>query len=144
MRSFSRARPGTAPASPETEASEAWDRAYVDAYGGLPSHPFVREAYDATIALAFAAEAAGSLEGAAIRDALVRVASPPGLLVLPGADSVPAGLENIRAGGLVNYEGAATALDWNAAGDVTNGFVGIWAYIGGHIVEQAVVPVSLE
>ena len=136
--------PGTAPASPETEAFQAWDRAYVDAYGGLPSRPFVREAYDATIALAFAAEAAGSLEGAAIRDALVRVASPPGLLVLPGADGVRAGLENIRAGGRVNYEGAATALDWNAAGDVANGFVGIWAFIGGHIVEQAVVPVSLE
>ncbi len=136
--------PGTAPASPETEASEAWNRAYVDTYGELPSRPFVREAYDATIALAFAAEAAGSLEGAPIRDALVDVASPPGLLVLPGADGVRAGLNNIRAGGLVNYEGAATTLNWNAAGDVRDGFVGLWAYIGGHIVEQAVVPVSLE
>ena len=91
-----------------------------------------------------AAEAAGSLEGAALRDALVSVASPPGHAVLPGAAGILAGLEAVRGGNDVNYEGAATTLDWNADGDVTNGHVGIWAYVGGAIVEQAIVPISLE
>ena len=136
--------PGTAPASPDTEASEAWNQAYIAAFGALPSLPFVREAYDATIAIVLAAEAAGSLEGAALRDALVSVASPPGLTVLPGAAGIEAGLEAVRDGNDVNYEGAATTLDWNADGDVTNGHVGIWAYVGGAIVEQAIVPISLE
>ena len=80
----------------------------------------------------------------AIRDALVRVASPPGLPVLPGAEGIRAGLEAVRDGNDVNYEGAATTLDWNADGDVTNGYVGIWAYIGGAIVEQAVVPFVIQ
>lgn len=135
--------PGTAPASPESEASAAWDAAYVEAFGEPPSLPFVREAYDATIAIALAAEAAGSFEGAAIRDALVSVASPGGLTVLPGPEGIRAGLEAIRDGDDVNYEGAATTLDWNADGDVTSGFVGIWTYQGGAIVEQMVVPFSL-
>lgn len=134
---------GTAPASPDTEARAAWDAAYVEAFGALPSLPFVREAYDATIALTLAAEFAGSLEGAAIRDALVRVASPPGLTVLPGPAGVQAALEAVRDGNDVNYEGAATTLDWNADGDVTTGFVGIWEYSGGEIVELQVVPFSL-
>ena len=140
---FLEGSPGTAPASPESEASAAWDAAYIEAFGELPSRPFVREAYDATIALALAAEAASSLEGAAIRDALVGVASPGGLTVLPGAEGVRAGLEAVRDGDDVNYEGAATTLDWNADGDVTSGFVGIWTYLGGAIVEQMVVPFSL-
>ena len=135
---------GTAPVSPDTEASEAWNQGYIAAFGALPSLPFVREAYDATIAIALAAEAAGSLEGAALRDALVSVASPPGLAVLPGAAGIEGGLEAVRDGNDVNYEGAATTLDWNADGDVTNGHVGIWAYVGGAIVEQAIVPISLE
>ena len=141
---FLEGSPGTAPASPDTEASQAWNQAYIAAFGDLPSLPFVREAYDATIAIALAAEAAGSLEGAALRDALVSVASPPGLTVLPGAAGVAAGLEAVRDGNDVNYEGAATTLDWNADGDVTTGYVGIWAYVGGAIVEQEVVPFSLE
>ncbi len=140
---FLEGSPGTAPASPDSEASAAWDAAYVAAFGALPSRPFVREAYDATIALALAAEAAGSFEGEAIRDQLVAVASPGGVAVLPGAEGVRAGLEAVRDGDDVNYEGAATTLDWNADGDVTSGFVGIWAYLGGAIVEQVVVPFSL-
>ena len=135
--------PGTAPASPESEASAAWDAAYVEAFGEPPTLPFVREAYDATIAIALAAEAAGSFEGAAIRDALVSVASPGGLTVLPGPEGIRAGLEAVRDGDDVNYEGAATTLDWNADGDVTSGFVGIWTYLDGAIVEQMVVPFSL-
>ena len=115
---FLEGSPGTAPASPDTEASAAWDAAYVQAYGAPPTLPFVREAYDATIALALAAEAAGSFEGAAIRDALVEVASPGGLTVLPGPEGIRAGLEAVRDGDDVNYEGAATTLDWNADGDV--------------------------
>ena len=141
---FLEGSPGTAPASPDSEARAAWDQAYVDAFGAPPTRPFVRQAYDATIAIALAAESAGSFEGAAIRDALVTVASPGGLTVLPGPEGVRAGLEAVRDGDDVNYEGAATTLDWNADGDVTSGFVGIWAYVGGAIVEQAVVPFSLE
>lgn len=135
---------GTAPAAADTAAAQAWNDAYIAEYGELPTLPFVREAYDATIAIALAAELAGSTDGAAIRDALVRVASPPGATFVPGADGVAAALAAVRDGDDINYEGAATTLDWNADGDVTSGIIGIWQYVDGAIVEIEEIPFSLE
>lgn len=136
---------GTAPsAGPESDALTAWNTAYEAAYGELPTRPFVREAYDATIAIALAAAKAPSLDGAALRDALVEVSSPDGDVVIPSEESIVAGLATIAAGGDVNYEGTATTLDWNAAGDVTTGFVGIWVYQDGAIVELESIPFDLE
>ena len=136
---------GTAPSSDESSnALAAWNEAYEAEHGALPTLPFVREAYDAVIAIALAAEYAGSLEGADIAEALVTIASPGGTVIVPGADSIADGLEAVGDGDDINYEGAATTLDWDAAGDVTSGFVGIWAYQGGEIVELETVPFTLE
>ena len=135
---------GTAPIGAESDALAAWDAAYLAEYSALPTRPFVREAYDAVIAIALAAQLAGSVEGEALRDALVQVASPGGTVVIPGAEGIAAGLEATGDGDDVNYEGAATTLDWNAAGDVTTGFVGIWQYQDGTIVELDVVAFSLD
>ena len=136
---------GTAPsAGSETDATAAWNEAYLEEFGALPTRPFVREAYDAVIAIAIAAEAAGSTDGVAIRDELVRVASPDGEVALPGAAGIKRALELIRDGDDVNYEGGATTLDWNADGDVTTGFVGIWEYQDGAIVELEALPFSIE
>ena len=63
---------------------------------------------------------------------------------MPGADSVAEGLEAASDGDDVNYEGAATTLNWDAAGDVTSGFVGIWKYDGGEIVEIESIPFSVD
>ena len=136
---------GTAPSGgPDTDATAAWNEAYLEEFDALPTRPFVREAYDAVIAITLAAEAAGSTDGVAIRDELVRVASPGGEVVLPGADGIKRALEMIRDGDDVNYEGGATTLDWNADGDVTTGFVGIWEFQDGAIVELEVLPFSIE
>ena len=112
---------GTAPVGAETEALAAWDAAYKAEYGELPTRPFVREAYDATIAIALAAELGGTAGRMVSRDALVRVATPGGQVVIPGADGIEEGLKAVREGEDVNYEGAATTLDWNDDGDVTSG-----------------------
>ena len=64
-------------AHPGGEAQAAWDSAYREAYGELPVTPYVRATYDAAIAIALAAEAAGSLEGAAIRDQLRAIGALP-------------------------------------------------------------------
>ena len=136
---------GTAPTGgPETEATAAWNEAYIAEFGELPTRPFVRESYDAVIAIALAAELAGSTDGAAIRDALVQIASPPGTTVIPGADGIAAALTAVRNGEDINYEGAATTLDWNPEGDVTSGFIGIWQFAGGTIEELEEIPFSLE
>lgn len=136
---------GTAPASgPETESTKAWNAAYTAEYGELPTRPFVREAYDATICIALAAELAQSTDGAAIRDALPQVCGPGGDTFIAGPESVAAALTAVRAGTDVNYEGAATSVDWNAVGDVTTGYIGIWQYANGTIEELSEVPFSLE
>ena len=65
----------TGPASaPESAASAAWEAAYLAEYGALPVLAYVKEAYDATVALALAVRAAGRLDGAEIRDRLRAVA----------------------------------------------------------------------
>ena len=82
---------GTAPSSnPDNASTKAWTAAYVAKYGAEPSLPFVREAYDAVIAIALAAEAAGSTDGAAIRDELARIAGPPGDTYVADAAGVKA------------------------------------------------------
>ena len=137
---------GTAPGSgPGTPSAAAWDAAYLEVHDELPVLPFVREAYDGTIAIALAAQLAGSTDGTAIRDALVRVASPGGVTIIPGAASIASGLSSVSNGDDVNYEGVATSLDWDAAGDVTSGFVVIWQYTAdGEIEDLEAIPFSLE
>ena len=136
---------GTAPvAGPETDALRAWNDAYTAEFGELPTRPFVREAYDAMICIALAAEFADSTDGTAIRDALPKVCAPGGETVIPGAEGIAAGLAAVRDGNDINYDGAATSLDWDDVGDVTSGFVGIWQYQGGAIVELDEIPFSLE
>lgn len=114
-------------------------------YGRDPKPlPFLAEAYDAAVVLALAAEMAGSLDGTAIRDALRHVASPQGGVFGPGVDSLRRGLERVRQGLPVNYEGGATSLDWDENGDVLGGSISIWRYEDGDIVEEDIVPVDLQ
>ncbi len=136
---------GTSPgAGPETPSLSVWNASYVAEYGELPTLPFVREAYDAAIAVALAAEAAGSTDGTAIRDHLPLIGAPDGDIASPGINSLVRAMETLRAGGDINYQGAATSLDWNEVGDVTSGYIEIWQYAEGAIVSVTEVPFSLE
>ncbi|MXZ63074.1 MAG: ABC transporter substrate-binding protein [Chloroflexi bacterium] len=136
---------GTAPGSgPATPASDEWDASYLAEYGELPSTAFLRESYDAVIAVALAAQAAGSTNGIEIRDHLTRIATPGGATFLPGPDGVRAALEAAGRGDDINYEGAATNLDWDDVGDVTSGYIEIWEYRDGAIVTLRDVPFSVE
>ena len=114
-----------APANP---SSEAWSAAFIDEYGKPPGLPYVKEAYDATTALALAAQAAGSEDGAAIRDQLRRIGSAPGLNVIPEIDSLRAGLEEAATGGDLDYQGGAGTLEWDERGDITHGYIGTWEF----------------
>ena len=137
--------PGTAQApGPETPSLAAWQDAYISAYGALPALPFVAESYDAAMVLMLAIEAAGSTDGIAIRDALPIVSSPGGEIVIAGEAGVAAGLAALRDGSDIDYEGAATTLNWNEVGDVTSGYIGIWRYADGGIEEVEQIPFSLE
>ena len=143
---------GTAAGKLETDAGEAFDQAYRDAYGDLPAVPYLREINDAIYLIALAAEAAGSTDPAAMRDALREVANGPGTMVGPGPEGWPPALESIGAGEDVNYEGAAGSVDLDEHGDVLQGSILIWQVEGGEIVnleeravdlaEEAATPVA--
>ncbi len=126
-----------------TPAATAWEAAFLAEYGNLPTFSYVQETYDATIALALAAQAAGSVDGAAIRDQLRRVGGGPGEATLPGRQGVADALRVLSEGGEVDYEGAAGSLDWDDNGDLHRGHIGIWRFTEDDQIEElGVTPVS--
>lgn len=116
-----------------TEAEGHWEADYAAEYGDTPHSPFMREAYDAAVALMLAAEYAGSTDGAAIRDALPIIANPPGIRFPASSDGIEGALEAIRNGQDIDLDGEATSLDWDANGDITVGGVEIWQFKDGAI-----------
>ena len=123
-------------ASVATASSRAWDRAYVAEHGALPVFAYVREAYDATVALALAAQAAGSVDGSAIRDRLRAVGAAPGTTVTAGPQGVAEALRILAEGGEIDYEGAAVTMDWDENGDLRRGHVGIWRFTADERIEE--------
>ena len=128
---------GTGPAiAPESPASAAWEAAYVEEHGALPVRAYVKETYDATVALALAAEAASSLDGAAVRDRLRAVGGGPGVAVNAGPEGIADALRILAEGGAIDYEGASGSMDWDANGDLSRGHVGIWRFTGDERIEE--------
>ena len=127
--------------SHDTPATAAWDAAYRDEYGEDAETSYIKESYDAAVAVMLAAEAAGSADGLAIRDELRRIGSAPGERVLPGTEGIARALEIIRTAGDVDYEGAASSVDWDEAGDLERGYIGIWRFTRDDEIEDvATIP----
>ena len=130
-------------AAQDNPANVAWERAYREKYGGLPEFAYVKETYDAAIALALATQAAGGLDGAAIRDNLRSVGGGPGEKVIAGPEGIAAALAILRDGGTVDYDGAAVTLDWDENGDLSRGYVGVWRFTAEEKIEEVeVMPVE--
>ena len=114
--------------APHSAASEAWDNSYIDEYGELPVLAYVKETYDATIAIALAAQAAGTVDGEAIRDQLRVIAGPPGDSIPATPDGVADALERLGEGGDIDYAGTSGVMEWDEHGDVRRGYVGVWRF----------------
>ncbi len=135
---------GTGAGIPPASASlAAWEEAYIEEYGSLPEYAYVKETYDAAIALALAAQAAGSVDGTAIRDQVRSVGSGPGTPVIAGQEGVAEALRILAAGGTADYQGAASSLDWDEHGDLSKGHIGVWRFTeDGDIEEVEVVAIG--
>lgn len=135
---------GTAAAGGNVSEEESgWEADYMAMHGMVDRTGFVREAYDAAIALMLAAEFAGTTDGTAIRDALPLVAAGPGKRYAASGDGVAAALAAIRSGRAIDLDGQATDLDWDANGDITSGLMGVWQIRGGEIEDVRQFPVEL-
>jgi ABC-type branched-subunit amino acid transport system substrate-binding protein len=137
---------GSVPSTPEEANLTAdFDAEYKAEYGkDVPSAPYVRESYDAVIAIALAAEAAKSTDSSKIRDQLRKVAGPPGDKLGASAADVKQALEAIRAGTDIDFEGASNRQNWDKNGDVLTGGIEIFRIVGGDFETIKVVSVDLS
>ena len=127
--------------APQTAATQAWNSAFEAAYGALPVQAFVEETYDAAAALLLAAEAAGTVNGEAMRDQLRNIANSPGERIPGSADGIATGLAMVRDGKVIDYDGTSGVLEWDENGDVSRGYTGIWRFTAeGTIQEIESVP----
>ena len=128
---------GTAGASaPDNTATADWEASFIAEHGELPVLAYVKETYDATAALAFAAQAAGSVAGAAIRDHLREIAGPPGQIVPGTPTGVANGLSLPAEGQEIDFDGAASTLDWDENGDLRRGHIGTWRFTSDERIEE--------
>ena len=128
---------GTGPA----ELSKGIKDAFKAKYGRDPLVvPFLSEAYDATVAIALAAQMAGSADGTAVRDNLRSVTSGEGEKIGPGVESLTKGLMLAGEGTSVNYDGASGSIDWDRNGEVCRGTIDVWTYGGGAITTVSSQP----
>ncbi len=122
--------------SHENPSTVIWDEAFRDEYGRVTEATYVKESYDAAIAIALAAEAAGKAEGTAIRDALRGIGAAPGEQVRPGVEGIARALGIVQEGGEVDYEGASVSMDWDEHGDLRRGHLGIWRFTADGAIED--------
>ena len=134
---------GVAPAEVQSAAGDAFDAAYQAEYGEPPLI-YAREAYDAVMVAALAAQAAHSTDSTQIRNALRRVANPPGQPIgLGAAGGIATALSLVRSGQDVDYQGASGMVDFDANGDVASGAVEVWRIDNGQIVTVRTDAVQL-
>jgi ABC-type branched-subunit amino acid transport system substrate-binding protein len=136
---------GTSPSAVEkAELTTDFDADYKAEYGkDVPPYPYIRESYDAVIAIALAAEAAQSTDPSKIRDQLREVAGPPGQKIGAGAAGVAQALKAVQAGTDIDFEGAANSDNFDKNGDVLTGAIEIFKITGGKFENIKVVPVDL-
>jgi branched-chain amino acid transport system substrate-binding protein/neutral amino acid transport system substrate-binding protein len=114
---------GTAPDPREGgPAYETFKNALVSAYGVEPT-TFTANTYDAAAIIALAIESAESADGTAIRDNIRTVANPPGEEVT----NISRGLELIREGKEINYQGASGDINFDDNGDITTAYYAAWS-----------------
>ncbi len=120
---------GVAPAFGEHNASTTFFIERFEAMFGqapTPNVTFVPSVYDATIALALAAQAAQSTDGVAIRDHLRAISDGQGVRLT--ADRLAEALAALADGRPIDYIGAVSSLDWDQFGDLTRFTIGVWEF----------------
>ncbi|MEN3280573.1 MAG: branched-chain amino acid transport system substrate-binding protein [Solirubrobacteraceae bacterium] len=118
---------GTRPTSPGAGAQvQAFNALYTR--GGHPRGSFDAQAFDATMLCVLAAVAADSNDGRAIRDALPRVAGPPGRKYT--FEQLPAAIAALGRGQDIDYEGVSGPIDFDSHGDVTAAYYDVYRYHG--------------
>jgi ABC-type branched-subunit amino acid transport system substrate-binding protein len=117
-------RPGTLE---EGETAEAFDRLYRRSDRRPEERQtFDAQNFDAAMLCVLAAVAAGSSDGEAIQGKLRDVSAPPGRRITP--ENLDEGIEALREGQDIDYDGASGPIDFDAQGDPTVGTYEVFEY----------------
>ena len=114
---------GTQGTLPGAEASPEFRQALLDVDPKLKDFSYAPEAYDATIIIALAAQAAGNDSGRAIGDTLKQVTAD-GEKCTTYADC----LALLNDGKDIDYDGQSGPIDLNDVGDPSKAIMGIYTY----------------
>ncbi|MBK9434176.1 MAG: ABC transporter substrate-binding protein, partial [Micrococcales bacterium] len=114
---------GTQGTIPGAQASDEFRAALLDVDPKLKDFTYAPEAYDATILIVLAAEAAGNDSGMAIADNIKQV-SADGEKCTTYADC----LKLIKDGKDADYDGQSGPIDLNDVGDPSRAIMGIYTY----------------
>ena len=120
---------GVAPAfGQHNQSTRFFIERFTEAFGQPPTPEvtFVPSVYDATIAVALAAQAAQSTDGGAVRDQLRQISDGQGVRFT--ADRLAEALEWLAAGRSIDYTGVVSSLDWDQFGDITTFTIGVWRF----------------
>jgi branched-chain amino acid transport system substrate-binding protein len=127
---------GTAPRFTQATSQEIlgnWIEAYTLAFGEPPTAT-AQASYDIIMCLSLAAEYARSTDGVAIRDALPLVCGGDDEPLQGGPEAtVGEALARARDRRPIDYEGLSSSMDWDAAGDISDGSISIWELRDGTI-----------
>jgi branched-chain amino acid transport system substrate-binding protein len=122
---------GTMPVASEAASPDIFDEEFAKLYGEPPPLPFMTNLYDAVVVAGLAAakcEADGvEITPVNIRDRLREVANSPGEAIIPGPEGLMKGLDLLKAGQDINYEGVV-GLDFDDVGDMV-GPIEVWKYV---------------
>ncbi len=133
---------GTAPGTNETPSLGNFRAEFTEEFGGLPTQPYVTNAYDATIVIGLAMEYAGTnTDAAAIRDAIAMVTDPNGEQVYAGASELEAGFALLKLGNTLQYVGATGPVQFDQFGDMAGPYV-MWTVQDGVVVETGMMTVA--
>jgi ABC-type branched-subunit amino acid transport system substrate-binding protein len=103
------------------------------------TNTFAAASYDAIYALAFAMQKANSAQPVQIAPALRRVSGGVKNAQVIGVGEYAKGIELLKAGKDINYDGASGNLEFDENGDVTTGNYIVWKVSNGRFTELKTV-----
>lgn len=132
---------GTRPGTPATgTALQAFLRRFAVSGGTKTHSPFDPQTFDATVLCGLAAIAAGSTDGAKVRDELTAVSAPPGAKYT--FEQLPQAIKALRAGRDIDYQGVSGPIDFDKNGNPTAASYQQFSYRDGKLVAGATRQVA--
>jgi ABC-type branched-subunit amino acid transport system substrate-binding protein len=137
---------GTAAAADVSRGGyRAFSAAYRATYGVTPENlVFGESVYDATALLLLAIAHAGTTDGETIRESLFEVARPATGEEFFGPGTLVSAIHRMRLREGIDYDGAASSVDFLDNGDVPSGAFEVWQWNGAEFERLLTTNVTLE